>query len=576
MSSASTPSCPRQRGRFRPAVHAPPRRHGARRGRAGPQGLRRQLKHARVWGPGVHDGTVVKGDYVVHERTSWRCMPTLNLNAEPLNPEPCGMTNAEIADAFDQVADLLEFQGANPFRVRAYRNAAHTIRGLPESLERVAERSRTASSPRSTASARTWPTASTRWSRRPSCRCSRSCRPRFRTARLQLLRIPGSGPKKAAAALQRAEDHHARPASRGLRTGEVRKLKGFGAKTEETILAGLPFASRPRRAAVLGRGRRIRPSTCASISLSARASSSLRSPAATAAARRRSAISTSSSSPTNAQRGDGPPGGSFRRSSKCSPAATPRCRSGWQRLAGRSARRAGGVVRRGAAILHRLEGAQRHPARPGQGPRAEDQRVRRVSRDGDEEATGPNAGVYIAGRTEEEVYAALELPLFPPELREARREFEWAAQGKLPELIELADIRGDLHMHTDRHRRQAHARRNGRRRAGARPEIHRHHRPLQARQHGQRPRRRPPAAAVGRDRRAQRNAERLPRPQRDRGRHPGERRARPCRRRARRGRLGDGQRPLRPEPAARADHAADPRCDWRTRTCQRSPIPPAG
>ncbi len=48
------------------------------------------------------------------------------------------MTNAEIAVAFDQVADLLEFQGANPFRVRAYRNGANTIRGLPESLERVA------------------------------------------------------------------------------------------------------------------------------------------------------------------------------------------------------------------------------------------------------------------------------------------------------------------------------------------------------------------------------------------------------------------------------------------------------
>ncbi len=43
---------------------------------------------------------------------------------------------------------------------------------------------------------------------------------------------------------------------------------------------------------------------------------------------------------------------------------------------------------------------------------------------GDEDQTGPNAGVYIAGRTEADVYGALDLPLFPPELREARQEFD--------------------------------------------------------------------------------------------------------------------------------------------------------
>ena len=47
---------------------------------------------------------------------------------------------------------------------------------------------------------------------------------------------------------------------------------------------------------------------------------------------------------------------------------------------------------------------------------------------------------YIAGRTEEEVYATLDLPWFPPEIREARQEFAWAAAGKLPKLIELTDL----------------------------------------------------------------------------------------------------------------------------------------
>jgi DNA polymerase (family 10) len=57
-------------------------------------------------------------------------------------------------------------------------------------------------------------------------------------------------------------------------------------------------------------------------------------------------------------------------------------------------------------------------------------------------------GQYVAGRTEEEVYQAIGLPWFPPEMREARQEFDLAAAGKLPRLIELEDVRGDLHMHT--------------------------------------------------------------------------------------------------------------------------------
>ncbi|HEX2152677.1 MAG TPA: DNA polymerase/3'-5' exonuclease PolX [Acidimicrobiia bacterium] len=54
----------------------------------------------------------------------------------------------------------------------------------------------------------------------------------------------------------------------------------------------------------------------------------------------------------------------------------------------------------------------------------------------------------VASRTEEEIYAALDLPWIPPPLREATGEIDAAAQG-LPELVELADIRGDLHYHTD-------------------------------------------------------------------------------------------------------------------------------
>jgi DNA polymerase (family 10) len=55
----------------------------------------------------------------------------------------------------------------------------------------------------------------------------------------------------------------------------------------------------------------------------------------------------------------------------------------------------------------------------------------------------------VAGATEESVYAAVGLPWIPPELRENRGEFEAARSGCLPRLVELADLKGDLHAHTN-------------------------------------------------------------------------------------------------------------------------------
>ena len=56
----------------------------------------------------------------------------------------------------------------------------------------------------------------------------------------------------------------------------------------------------------------------------------------------------------------------------------------------------------------------------------------------------------VAGRTEQDIYRALGLDWIPPELREARGEIALAREGRLPRLIEQDDLRGDLHMHTTR------------------------------------------------------------------------------------------------------------------------------
>ncbi|WP_396610441.1 DNA polymerase/3'-5' exonuclease PolX [Haloferax sp. S1W] len=62
---------------------------------------------------------------------------------------------------------------------------------------------------------------------------------------------------------------------------------------------------------------------------------------------------------------------------------------------------------------------------------------------------GPRVGERVAGNTEESMYAALDLPLIPPEMREDTGEIAAATDGKLPDLLEEGEIRGDLHTHTE-------------------------------------------------------------------------------------------------------------------------------
>ena len=71
-----------------------------------------------------------------------------------------------------------------------------------------------------------------------------------------------------------------------------------------------------------------------------------------------------------------------------------------------------------------------------------------ISDVGDPDA-GQRVGERVAGETEQSMYAALDLPLVPPELREDRGEIEAAANDDLPALVTEDDLRGDLHLHTD-------------------------------------------------------------------------------------------------------------------------------
>ncbi len=96
-------------------------------------------------------------------------------------------------------------------------------------------------------------------------------------------------------------------------------------------------------------------------------------------------------------------------------------------------------LRRWASVLHRQQGTQCGSARAGgeDGLTLNEYSLSRI------ETKQP-----VASATEEEIYGALGLAWIPPELRENQGEIEAAETGKLPKLVELNQIRGDLHMHT--------------------------------------------------------------------------------------------------------------------------------
>ena len=81
----------------------------------------------------------------------------------------------------------------------------------------------------------------------------------------------------------------------------------------------------------------------------------------------------------------------------------------------------------------------------------------------------------VAAATEEEIYGALHMDWIPPEMRENLGEIDAAVSHSLPRLIEEADIRGDVHMHTHETRRAQQHPRDGRGRPRARSALHRHH-----------------------------------------------------------------------------------------------------
>ena len=148
------------------------------------------------------------------------------------------MQNAEVARCFADLADLLEIDGANPFRVRAYRNAARTIEDLAESASGLVDDGKAALTalPGIGEDLAGKIITVVETGRLPQLEELQAKTPK---GVVEMLRIPGLGPKKVAALFRDLNISSLDQLRAAAQAGELAALKGFGKKTAESILAGL-------------------------------------------------------------------------------------------------------------------------------------------------------------------------------------------------------------------------------------------------------------------------------------------------------------------------------------------------
>jgi DNA polymerase (family 10) len=345
------------------------------------------------------------------------------------------VSNSDIARVFSRFATLLEIDGANPFRVRAYQNAARVIQELPRSvadmlgdgedlteLEGIGE-DLAGKIQEVVETGRLGKLA--------------ELEKRMPAALVELTTVPGLGPKRVRLLYDRLETRTLEDLERAARAGRIREIRGFGPKTEERILHAI--AQR--------RGRDVRVPWVEAEQVAETLSKALRAvPGVTAVV----------------------VAGSFRRRREtvgdldilvtCVKSARVMERFvGYEDVAEVTA--SGGTratvrLRNGLQVDLRVVPEESYGAalQYFTGSKAHNiaLRARAAKRGLKLSEYGLFKGrARIGGRTEQDIYRRLKLAYVEPELRENRGEVAAAEKGELPRLVAIEDLRGDLHCHTD-------------------------------------------------------------------------------------------------------------------------------
>ena len=155
------------------------------------------------------------------------------------------MTNAQIAEVFTRLGDLLEISGANPLRVRAYRNGARALESHAESLADYYGHHQ--SLPTIAGIGDDLSQKIAQLIRGEELPLLRELESRIPDGVLAMLRVPGLGPSKAARLHKELGIQSLDQLRAACEAGQVQHLKGFGAKTEQMILKGLSIAETAAR-----------------------------------------------------------------------------------------------------------------------------------------------------------------------------------------------------------------------------------------------------------------------------------------------------------------------------------------
>lgn len=345
------------------------------------------------------------------------------------------LSNNEIAELFTRLADLLEIDGANPFRVRAYRNASRTIKSLARNLSDLVDEAfnlRDLQGIGKEIATKIQEIVSTGRLAKLA-----ELEKRFPDGIHHVLKLPGLGPKKVKVLYRELGIGNLDELQKAAEQGKIRELSGFGKKSEDRILAEIHQRGQGKERYAWTSAEQIaRPL----ITYLKEDSATEDIAAAGSFRRRRETV------------------GDLDILISCSKSDRIMKRflayDGVDRVLASGGTRSSVLLRSGfqvdlrvvpqssfGAALHYFTGSQAHNIR-----------IRRL---GLQQGYKINEyGVFegenqVGGRSEAEIFNLLGMPFIEPELREDRGEIAAALEDRLPVLIELNDIRGDLHAHTD-------------------------------------------------------------------------------------------------------------------------------
>jgi len=342
--------------------------------------------------------------------------------------------NEDIAVIFDEMADLLEIEDANPFRVRAYRNAARTIRGLGRELqEMLADGEDLTRLPGigKDLAAKIEEILAT-----GHAKALDKLHKEVPASLEALLKIPGLGPKRVKVLYQDLHIKTLKQLENAARRGKLSALPGFGAKTEQRILDAVGAHRSLEKRFLRNVARQYAEPLVQYLQAIAGVNDVV-----VAGSYRRGKETVGDLDILVTAKANSPVMQKFvaydevvEIVSKGTTRATVFLRNGLQ-----VDLRVVEQLSFGSA-LHYFTGSKAHNIQ-----------VRRL---GQQRGLKINEyGVFkgeqsIAGKTEASVFKAVGLPFIPPELREGRGEIEAAQAKQLPNLIKREDLQGDLHVHT--------------------------------------------------------------------------------------------------------------------------------